>query len=156
MLDIPWSCPGFHLQVFCFPRCWEPCCWTSGKGRARKKNLRVFEYWKFQKNSLKTVTVDSFKEEIRCTKWFLLSIFVLHIPGLPLNWPGTPPDSSCRTPSMEIGFKDIYWKWNKMGGRHLLIESIAPTLTFYTISYSDIVGLLWLFLVWLTVLGTSF
>lgn len=42
MLDIPWSCPGFHLQVFCFPRCWEPCCWTSGKGRARKKKSQSF------------------------------------------------------------------------------------------------------------------
>ena len=53
----------------------------------------------------------------------------------------------CLTPSMEIGFKAIYWKWNKMGGRHLLIESIAPTLTFYTISCSDIVGPVWLCLV---------
>lgn len=42
MLDIQWSCAGFHLQVFCFPRCWEPCCWTSGKGRARKKKSQSF------------------------------------------------------------------------------------------------------------------
>ena len=93
MLDIQWSCAGFHLQVFCFPRCWEPCCWTSGKGRARKKNLRVLSIGSSKRTASNQSLLTVSKRKSRCRKRFLLSIFVLQIPGLPLNWPGTPPDS---------------------------------------------------------------
>lgn len=101
---------AFACRFFAFLDAENLAAGPVAKAGPEKKNLRVFEYWKFRKNSLKTVTVDSFKEEITVHKVVSSQHFCFANPGAPFELTRYTSRLICRTPSMEIGFKDIYWK----------------------------------------------